>query len=389
MTSISLGRRTHRVNKCFRPIECFDPVLRSLEQHVPIKTQGKWSQKEISQYLVGMAAERQSIHSVQKLFVARPCETSMRHHLKKLDMEQIMNTNHQFLIKPVLDILPKGKKCVFAIDSTDDPYYGEIVPMNKEYVMGSRLKKSTSTFYRYISLYLIEGNRKLTLSMLPVRNDMPALKYIAYFLDIISKTGLKIKALLLDREFYSIEILSLLMQQNTPFIMPVKKQSARMKEFLSDGRSSSAIKYCMKSQGKGSVELSVLKVVKYLKGRSKKHGILHVGYVINNIAWKPLNLAKTYEKRFAIESSYRMRNTVRARTTTKNPTIRYLLALISMLLKNIWVAIRWRYFTISKQGPRQVVKDAFRFDHYRLIIWNAIITQLGFRHNVPVIRNKG
>jgi len=336
-----------------------------------------------------MAAERQSIHSVQKLVVARPCETSMRHHLKKLDMEQIMDVNHQFLVNQVLDILPKGKKCIFAIDSTDDPYYGEIVPMNKEYVIGSRLKKSTSTFYRYISLYLIEGERKLTLSMLPVRNDMPVLDYIAYFLDIIGKTGLEIKALLLDREFYSVEILSHLMRQNTPFIMPVKRQSARMKEFLSEGRSSSTMKYSMKSQGKGSVNLTILKVVKYLKGRSKKHGILRVGYVINNIAWKPQKVAKTYEKRFAIESSYRMRNTVRARTTTKNPTIRYLLALISMLLKNIWVAIRWRYFTIPKQGPRQVVKDAFRFDHYRLVIWNAITSKLGFRHKVPVIRDKG
>ena len=304
-------------------------------------------------------------------------------------MEQIKDVNYEFLVNPVLDILPKGKKCIFAIDSTDDPYYGEIVPQNREYVIGSRLKKSTSTFYRYISLYLIEGERKLTLSMLPVRNDMPMLDYIVYFLDIIDRTGLKVKALLLDREFYSVDILSHLMQRNAPFIMPVKRQSAIMKEFLSKGRSSRTTKYCMKSQGKGLVVLTILMVVKYLKGRSRKHGILRVGYVINNIAWKPHKIAKTYERRFAIESSYRMRNTVRARTTTKCPTIRYLLALISMLLKNIWTAIRWKYFTIPKQGPRQVVKDAFRFDHYRLIIWNAIASRLGFRHKVPVIRGKG
>ena len=389
MTSKSLGPRAHRVSKYVRPIECFDPILRSLERQVPIKTQGKWSQKEINQCLVGMAAERQSIHSLQNLVSECPSETSMRHHLKKLDMEQIMSVNHNFLVDPILDILPKGKKCIFAIDSTDDPYYGEIVPQNREYVIGSRLKKSTSTFYRYISLYLIDGERKLTLSMLPVRNDMPVLDYIVYFLDIIDRTGLGVKALLLDREFYSVDVLSHLTERNTPFIMPVKRQSARMKEFLHEGRRSRAMKYRMKSQGKGSVDLTILKVVKYLKGRSKKHGILRVGYVINNINWKPEKIAKTYEKRFAIESSYRMRNTVRARTTTKNPTIRYLLALISMLLKNVWVAIQWRYFTIPRQGPRQVVKDAFRFDHYRLFIWNAIAKQLGFRRKVPVIRGKG
>lgn len=388
MTSKTLGRRAHRISKYVKPNECFGPVLRSLKQHIPIETQGKWSQKEINQCLVGMAAERQSIHSLQKLVSKSPGETSMRHHLKKLDIEQIMDMNYQFLVKPVQDILPEGKKCIFAIDSTDDPYYGQVVPMNKDYVIGSKLKKSTSTFYRYISLYLIAGNRKLTLSMLPVRNDVPVRDYIVYFLDIIDRAGLNIKALLLDREFYSVEILSHLMRHNIPFIMPVKRQSARMKEFLSQGRCSKTAKYCMKSHGKGSVDLTILKVIKYLKGRNEKHGILRVGYVLNNIDWKPQKVAKIYEKRFSIESSYRMRNTVRARTTTKNPAFRYLLALVSMLLKNVWVAIRWRYFTMPKQGPRQVVEDAFRFDHYRLIIWNAIAKQLGFRHKVPVIRDK-
>lgn len=389
MPSKTVGRQAHGSNMCVRPIECIGPVIGSLEQYVPIKTQGRWTQKEIYQCLVGMAAERQSIHSLQNLMSERPCETSIWHHLAKLDMEQVIAVNDRLLLEQILDVLRKGKKCLFAIDSTDDPYYGEIVPQNEKYVIGSQLKKSTSTFYRYISLYLIEGERKLTLSMLPVRNDIAALDYIVYFLDIIDRAGLYVKALLLDREFYSVDILSHLMERNTPFIMPVKRQSAKVKEFLSEGRCSRTMKYCMKSPRKGSVDLTVLKVVKYLKGRGKKHGILRVGYVINNIAWKPYKIANTYEKRFAIESSYRMRNTVRARTTTKCPTIRYLLALISMLLKNIWVAIRWRYFTIPKQGPRQVVKDAFRFDHYRLIIWNAIASKLGFRHKVPVIRGKG
>lgn len=238
---------------CVRSIECIGPVIGSLEQYVPIKTQGRWTQKEIYQCLVGMAAERQSIHSLQNLVSERPCETSIWHHLAKLDMEQVIAVNDRLLLEQILDILPKGKKCLFAIDSTDDPYYGEIVPQNEKYVIGSQLKKSTSTFYRYISLYLIEGERKLTLSMLPVRNDMAALDYIVYFLDIIDRAGLYVKALLLDREFYSVDILSHLMERNTPFIMPVKRQSAKVKEFLSEGRCSRTMKYCMKRDRKSVV----------------------------------------------------------------------------------------------------------------------------------------
>lgn len=335
-----------------------------------------------------MAAERQSIHSLQKIVVDRPCETSMWHHLNKLNMEQIKKVNHELLVEPILKILPKGKECIFAIDSTLDPYYGETTPQNKEYVIGSQMKKSTTTFYGYMTLYLIKGDRKLTLSMLPVRNDMPNQEYITHFLDIIAWTGVNVKALLLDREFYDVAVISLLKKNKIPFIMPVKNQSARMKEFLSEGRRSRWMKYTMKSQLKGSVEVDVLGVVKYYKGRGGKHALQRFGYIVNGIDWKPHKIAKTYEKRFAIESSYRMRNRVRPRTTTRNPTIRYVLALVSMLLKNIWVAIQWRYFIVPRRGPRRIDKEQFRFDYFRLIIWRSIISKLKFRHRIlPLISN--
>ncbi len=37
--------------------------------------------------------------------------------------------------------------------------------------------------------------------------------------------------------------------------------------------------------------------------------------------------------------SYRMRNQVKSQTSTKNPVIRYLYAIISFLLKNVWIAL--------------------------------------------------
>jgi len=302
-------------------------------------------------------------------------------------MELIKNVNHKLLVEPVLDLIPKGKECIFAIDTTLDPYYGDITPQNKEYVLGSQMKKSTTTFYGYITLYMIKGDRNLTLSVLPVRNGIPAKDYIAHFLDIITWTDVKVKALLLDREFYDVAIISLLKENKIPFVMPVKNQSARMKEFLSEGRKSRRMKYTMKSQLKGSVDVDILKVVKYFRGRGGKHALRRFGYIVNGIDWKPHKIAKTYEKRFAIESSYRMRNCVRPRTTTKNPAIRYVLALVSMLLKNIWVAIQWRYFTIPRRGPRRVDKKKLRFDHFRLIIWKLIMTRLKFRF--PLIRSSG
>jgi putative transposase len=52
-------------------------------------------------------------------------------------------------------------------------------------------------------------------------------------------------------------------------------------------------------------------------------------------ALTPRKVSKVYRRRFAIESSYRMRNLVKPKTSSKNATIRYFYALISFLLKNI------------------------------------------------------
>jgi len=43
--------------------------------------------------VVGMAAMSQSIHSIPGLLEGAPCETSLRHHLKKLDMDELEEKN--------------------------------------------------------------------------------------------------------------------------------------------------------------------------------------------------------------------------------------------------------------------------------------------------------
>lgn len=386
--ALNTKQRAHGENKCLRSIECVGPVLRSLERYVSIKTQGEWEQKDIYQCLIGMASERLSIHSFQNIASKRPCETSMWYHLGKLNMDHIIDVNNLILMEEVLDILPKGKKYMFAIDYTDDPYYGIINQLNQDYVVGDRPKKSTTTFYRYITLYLVERDRKITLAALPVKKTVSQLQYVKQLIDTINQTGLKIKILLLDRGFYSSEIFSYLHKTGIPYIMPVKKHSTEMKTLLSTSKRSKYAKYTM-NKTKEPIELNIAISIQYYKGRYKKHGRLPLGYVVNNIDWKPNKIAKTYRRRFSIEASYRMRNIVRPRTTSKNPTIRYLLALISLLLKNVWVAIRWRHCTQQRRGPKRVELDVFRFDQYRLIIWSIIMKKLGFRSNIQTLRLKG
>ena len=387
MHSKAKGQGPYGNHKCIDPNECFSPALKSLEKFIPIKTQGKWDQKQIHTCSLGMASEKLSIHSIQRMIKNSPTETPFRNHLAKFDINEIKNVNHELLTNNILEVIPRENPVKFAIDETDDPYYGEITPMNMEYVVKSKVKKSTKFFYRYITLYLILGDLKLTLCILPVKKKKTRLSYIKRMLQMIKELGFTIDILMLDRGFYSSKLFKYLMSVRIPFIMPVKNHSADMKELLR-GRRSRYAKYIMNKNTDPFV-MDVVVYVKYLNGRYGKYESRNYGYFVFGIDWKPNKVASVYSKRFGIESSYRMRNIVRIRTSTKNPTVRYYFALVSMLLKNIWVFIRYRSFPQRRRGPRRVDEDKFRFDQYRLMIWQAFCRRFGFVRRISVSISKG
>ncbi|PWR69851.1 hypothetical protein DK846_16880 [Methanospirillum lacunae] len=102
--------------------------------------------------VVGMASNQGSIHSTSKCLVDVPCETSLRHHLQKLDFDYLQNNNVEILTSDAISILNPGKKYKFTIDFSLEPYYGNQTEENSEYIIRSQTKKSTNDFYGYSRL---------------------------------------------------------------------------------------------------------------------------------------------------------------------------------------------------------------------------------------------
>ncbi len=118
-----------------------------------------------------MAVNNASVHSISKHYKGAPCETSMRHHLNKLAIDELILINSRLLLQGPLKNLNPKKTYEFAIDYTNDPYYGEIDTSNEKYVIRSQAKKSTNSFYSYVSLSIINKNERFTISVLPVEKD--------------------------------------------------------------------------------------------------------------------------------------------------------------------------------------------------------------------------
>jgi putative transposase len=80
-------------------------------------------------------------------------------------------------------------------------------------------------------------------------------------------------------------------------------------------------------------------VVLYAKVKRGKLGAENLDYVVDGVNGNPQKIHDQNRSRFVIESSYRMRNLVKPRTLARNPVIRYLFAIISFLLRNLWMAV--------------------------------------------------
>ena len=364
--------------------ECIDYVLRPLKDRVTIRINGSLTCEDIFRTVVNMAVNKISVHSVSKHYQNVACETSLLYHLKKLDIEKLIQSNEKILLKKLIKTLKTCKSYKFAIDLTDDPYYGKIDSSNEKYIISGQAKKSTNSFYSYISLYITNKNERFTVSVLPVEKNKTMVEYLFYFIDLIKRLNFKIKVLCLDRGFYSIDVFEFLQNNKISHIVPVIKRGKQMKQILKGNKARSE-QYVMKNSKK-KILLNILIDVKYLKDKRGKKGRENLGFVVFGVKWSPRKVSTVYRRRFAIESSYRMRNIVKPKTSTKNAEIRYFYALVSFLLKNIWLHLQKKHFTVVKRGPQVIDEDKFRFAMFIILIEEWLRKKLRIRLMVECLR---
>ena len=208
-------QNARRIKKEIRAEDCSEIAVEAINRHLTISINGKLNQKTIIRSLVGMSANKLSVHSINKAVEKVPCETSVRYHLSKVDLDSLLALQSKILTYSNDQILVPRKSHHFAIDFNDDPYYGECVDVNKDYVIKSKMKDSTTTFYSYVSLYITTKGQRLTLAVLPVKKGVSKVEYIRKFLGFIDDAKVNIEVLCLDRGFYSNDVLSFLQKRTS------------------------------------------------------------------------------------------------------------------------------------------------------------------------------
>ncbi len=90
-----------------------------------------------------------------------------------------------------------------------------------------------------------------------------------------------------------------------------------------------------------------------------------------------------YRRRFGIESSYRLLEQVRLRTSSPNEALRFLAIGLALLLGSVWIALHWRYLRAPGSGPRRVVRELLPLQQMANFLRRAVEAIYGVLTQLP------
>jgi hypothetical protein len=331
-----------------------------LTTNLPIDMSGGYTVRDLFEILVRTASRGESIEQTVRALDGTPSSNGIRYHLEKLDdmksLEQQLNAALQSRIPPKL----RNRSHRLAIDLHLIPYYGKPTDIEANYVYRSQAKAGTTRFFAYATVYAICRNKRVTLAIHAVPCTETLVATLTYLLAIIHPLRMSIKLLCLDRGFYSVPIIRWLKALNFPFLMPavIRGKTGGTRALLI-GRKSYALTYTINSPKYGSINCQMRVVCGYHKGFKGQHGIRYLVYVVHRVKIALNQLHHYYRQRFGIETSYRLKNHCRIRTTTKNPVLRLLFVALAFVLVNLWVYLLWHFISRSRQGGQLVYHALF------------------------------
>lgn len=226
-----------------------------------------------------------------------------------------------------------------ALDIHNVPYYGE----DSCYVFytvkrkGSRVQKIA--VHKYATLAIVSRGFKYTIAAVPLKRS-EHLEDAVDALLCMAKGMVRIKLVLMDREFYNQHVFEIVEKHGLDYLVPVKwSKGMDLLYWLSDTSGKWIWPYTMKSRTEdrktGETSSRTYKqITVYFHEIS--YGV-YQGFTTNRIMKRQTaeSLMKIYTLRWNIENSYKDAENYVIKTSSRNHAYRYLLFILSHLMMNL------------------------------------------------------
>jgi hypothetical protein len=227
-----------------------------------------------------------------------------------------------------------------ALDYHRIPYYGAA---DRNTTRGKHAT-GAHNFHTYATACVVGGPDRYTVGLTAVADREPMAAVIARLLDQVAAAGVPVRAVLLDRAFFSIAVMQLLQSRRLGFVIPAvirgrKPRPGTAATGLRAIRRRPAGRYAYTHASHGqSIRAEV--VVAHKSYRHCRTGRRHTRKLLF-LAWRvagdPVAIRDLYRNRFGVESSYRQLGECRPRTSCRDGVVRLLWVALGLVIRNAWV----------------------------------------------------
>ena len=348
------------------------------QRHIPLTANGYRCQtSDLWRLLLAAAARHTTLEAACADLTGTPDANTVRGYLT----EQLSPASIPELEQQWNDLLPslapdwlRHRPQEIAVDFHDEPYYGrEQADDPDNWVCRGEARAGTTRFYRCATAYLMLHDVRLTLAVVFVKPKMDKVAILKRLLSAVQAAQIRIKCLYADKGFCCIEVLRYLSDRRIPAIiaLPIRGKQAGSRA-LCRGPKSYRTNYTLQRAEHGKLNVPVAVVRTYQRRRSGRRQLRWLLYVVLGVGGPLVRVRRRYRRRFGIESGYRLMEQVRARTTSPNPALRFLLMGVALLIVNMWIHLHWLFLRLPGRGPRRVARWRFRFDRMSHFLTRAI-----------------
>lgn len=270
--------------------------------------------------------------------------------------------------------LPKAlfrKSRRIAIGLTLIPYHGQPQVDEKE-IYRSAPKSGTTHFHAYATAAVVHKGHRYTLAVTRVEQGEKMKVVVQRLLAIVRRRPVKIRFLLLDKGFFSVEVISYLKRAGCGFIIPAivrGRQPKRGKKATGlralRNKNHGFYRHTLTGQVDGkerSTDVTICVASKrYTHHKTGKRRSKKLMYAVWKVRQTPKDIREMYRKRFGIETSYRQMNEARIKTCTRDPRLRLLYVGIALVLRNVWVWLHFKLATGKWDDEPRLFLELLRF----------------------------
>jgi len=232
------------------------------------------------------------------------------------------------------------RKAVAAVDLTYIPYYGR----PSRLVVQGKYKLGTNRFHCYAAFRLVEMGRRYVVKSRPVTplELCEKARIVEELIAEAKRQGVRIRLLLLDKGFYSGEVVKALKALRVKFLIVVPRNS-RVKEAImgyyrtGEGR----VRRFALRKGGDRVEFNLTvhrlrRTKKDLKNILELYGAfatnLGPGKALEAWRWLP----EEYRRRWGVETGFRVGKGFRTKTPSTDEEVREIYHQYAVVLENLW-----------------------------------------------------